>query len=68
MNDRGDLLVSHSKRISKIEFATYWTKIFDYYSVTKSKEDPSLAEITVESIFGDSDFIVEEEPARRVQI
>lgn len=66
LNDKGDLLVSHSKRISKIDFGTYWTKIFDYYNITRSKEDPSLAELVSESIFGDTDFIVEEEPAKRV--
>jgi WD40 repeat protein len=68
LNDKGDLMVSHSKRISKIEFGSYWTKIFDYYGITKSKDDPTLAEIAGESIFGDTDFIVEDEPAKRVKI
>lgn len=70
LNDKGDLLVSHSKRISKIEFRSYWTKTFDYFGVSKSSEDPELAEIAKqnESVFGDPDFIFEDDPPKRVTI
>jgi WD40 repeat protein len=42
LNAKGDLLVSHAKRISLIKFTTYWTKVFDYYGITCSKEDEDL--------------------------
>ncbi len=48
LNDQGDLLVSHNQRISKIEFSAYWTKTFDYFGVTRSKDDPTLAPIALE--------------------
>ena len=63
-------MVSHSQRLSKIEFASYWTKTFDYYGVTKSKDDPSIAEVAAEneSVFGDPDFIVVDKPAKMIRI
>lgn len=39
LNSRGDLIVSHAKRVSTIKFETYWTKTFDYFGVTTSKYD-----------------------------
>jgi len=70
LNTEGDLLVSHAQRISHIKFQTYWTKIFDYYGITKSKDDPILAELAKEdeSLFCDSDFLVDDEPPKRVKI
>lgn len=39
LNPRGDLLVSHSNRVSLIKLETYWTRIFDYNGITNSSED-----------------------------
>lgn len=39
LNKQGDLLISHAARVSHLRFATYWTKIFDYYGITNSKDD-----------------------------
>jgi len=35
----GDLLISSEKRISKIKLEKYWTKIFDYYGITKESNE-----------------------------
>lgn len=63
LNIEGDILVSHSKRISHIKFTSYWTKIFDYYGISNKIDDPVLNEIRKEneSILHDSNFVVEED-------
>lgn len=55
LNTAGDLLVSHAERISKIRIAEYWTKTFDYFGITRSADDPELAQIARDnaSIFED---------------
>jgi len=55
------LLVSHSRRISKISFISYWSKVFDYYGITVAKEHPILSVLAKEeeSVFDDPDFIME---------
>lgn len=70
LNAEGDLLVSHSQRISYIKFTAYWTKIFDYYGITVSREDEELNRIAQEnaSLFADSQFIVDDEPTKRVKV
>lgn len=50
MNSRGDLLVSHSNRVSLIKLETYWTRIFDYNGITNSSEDGSLKKAAEEDI------------------
>lgn len=36
LNQEGDLLVSHEQRLSLVKLETYWTKVFDYYGVTRA--------------------------------
>lgn len=61
LNERGDLLVSHAKRVSYIKFTTYWSKVFDYYGITVAKDDEELAQKAKddESLFCDADFVIE---------
>jgi hypothetical protein len=70
LNAKGDLLVSHAKRISLVKFTTYWTKVFDYYGVTCSQEDEELLQLGLddESMFCDAEFVIEKELPRRVVI
>lgn len=64
LNAEGDLLISHSARISHLRFKTYWTKIFDYYGLTQSKTDEFLQDVVSDqvSLYSDADFIFSEEP------
>lgn len=70
LNSAGDLLISHAKRISCIKFTTYWSKVFDYYGITLSKEDPILSELAKEneSLFCDPDFVVEDDKFNRERV
>jgi hypothetical protein len=52
-------LVSHDKRISKINFETYWTKIFDYYGVT-AYEDRDFDAKSDYSLYSDRKYVVQE--------
>lgn len=70
LNARGDLLVSHAKRISQIKIQSYWTKTFDYYGVTCSREDEDLHQkgLDEQSLFCDPDFIVEQDLPKRQNV
>jgi hypothetical protein len=47
-NPRGDLLVSHSNRVSLIKLETYWTRVLDYYGVTDSTTDNTLFKVAAD--------------------
>ena len=59
LNTKGDILISHDKRISKINFETYWTKLFDYYGVTSAQNREFDAKSDY-SLYSDRDYVVEE--------
>jgi hypothetical protein len=63
-------LISHAQKVSKISFETYWCKIFDYYGVTKARDDPVLAPLAKmeETPFDDPEFIVDYPAPRRIRI
>lgn len=70
MNEDGDLLVSHSRRISKISFISYWSKVFDYFGITTAKEHPILSVLAKEEegVFDDPDFRMEQQQPRMIKI
>jgi len=56
--------------VSTIGFATYWSKVFDYFGLTESKFDEELAIRAQEdeSMFADPDFVMDEPMLNRVLI
>lgn len=58
LNAQGDILVAHEQRVSVLKFETYWTKTFDYFNITESKNDPKLEQLAKEdeSMFCDPNF------------
>ena len=70
LNEDGDLLVSHSRRISKISFISYWSKVFDYFGITTAKEHPILSVLAKEEegVFDDPDFRMEQQQPRMIKI
>ena len=69
-NPRGDLLVSHSNRVSLIKLETYWTRVFDYYGVTDSTTDKSLFQVAADdvSLYSEAVIQVDENIKRLVDI
>ena len=71
LNEKGDILVSHVQRISKIKYETYWTSTFTHFGFTKI-DDPihvryKNTEATIETEFFD-DHIYLKLPPGRVRI
>jgi hypothetical protein len=68
-NPKGDLLVSHENRVSLIKLETYWTRIFDYFGVTDSTTDESLAQVAAEdvSLYSEAVIIMTEQYPRQIR-
>ena len=53
LNEKGDILVSHVHRISKIRYETYWTSSFTHFGFTKTNDPIHLrykeTEATIET-------------------
>jgi len=50
--------------VSHLKFKAYWTKIFDYYGITNSKEDENLHQAAADaiSLYSDGDFLYIDDP------
>lgn len=66
LNGNGDLLISHSQRISLIKFETYWTKIFDHYGITKAEPTENSSQVDPDE--SDKEIVIEEVPPKRFAI
>ena len=71
VNERGDILVSHVSRISKIKYETYWTSSFTNFGFTDINDPIHLEykqkEATIETEMFD-DFVYHKPPPSRVRV
>jgi hypothetical protein len=53
-----------------MKFETYWTKTFDYFNITTSKNDPKFEQLGKdnESMFCDPDFKMDDDAINKVKI
>ena len=68
INERGDILVSHVSRISKIKFETYWTGSFTNFGFTELNDPIHLnykrSEATIETEMYDDHVFLKPPPSR----
>ena len=71
LNERGDILVSHVQRISKVKYETYWTSSFTNFGFTDLNDPLHLKykqyEATIETEIYD-DHIFEKAPLVRTRV
>jgi hypothetical protein len=62
----GDLVVAHGQRVSVVTMRKYWSRVFDYYGITDSKEHPDFED--QQSLYSDHDFKMGPEEITKVLV